>query len=252
MSLHESLHEKISSFYDDELDTIDRDLVYDALKQDGEQKQIWGRYSIIGDAMRKNLPDNPDHNLLSRVQIALESEPSLLAPSPANADKALEMNQSDQVKVVELPKKSSNDHFFFKPFAGFAVAASVALASVLGFQMFSQPVDDFSPSLSQSQFVTAPPGTQELDLTPVTENVASFSSMDADEPVSEFDDAIYAQQSLMDDGQWTRITRIGNILLDNNILSHSPRGPESHVNVDLKTGIVPFARASNLDVVKPE
>ena len=245
-----SLHENISSLYDDELDANDLDQVVSSLKQDEKQKQIWGRYGVIGDAMRRNLPDNLSHDLLSRVQIALESEPPLLVPSPGNIEKPVE-----QVNLIELPKKSSNDSYF-KPVAGLAVAASVAVASILGFQLFSQPVDDFaqpfSQSIAQSQFATASPGTQELNISPVIEgasNVASFSSSDADTPVSEFDDAIYAQQSLMDDGQWTRITRIGNILLDNNILSQPP---ETHVNVDLKTGIIPFARAYNLEAVKPE
>jgi len=242
-----SLHEKISSLYDDELDSIDRDQVFESLKQNDEQKQIWGRYSVIGDAIRKNLPNNPDHDLFSRVQLALESEPALLAPAPENADKAAEQI-ANQDNVVELPKNASNDHFF-KPFAGFAVAASVALASVLGFQMFSQPVDDLSQPFSQPIASVSAPATQELNLSPEVENVAVFSSADVDEPVSEFDDVIYAQQSLMDDGQWTRITRIGNILLDNNILSHPP---EAHVNVDLKTGGFPFARATNLESVKPE
>jgi len=245
-----SLHENISSLYDDELDATERDPLLTSLKQDEEQKQIWGRYSLIGDAIRKDLPDNPNHDLLSRVQMALESEPALLAPSSVSssdrADRTRNQTVND-VNVVELPKKASNDHFF-KPVAGFAVAASVALASVLGFQMFSQPVDDFT----QPAIAVASPSTQELDLTPfveTTSNVASVSHGDADEPVSEFDDAIYAQQSLMDDGQWTRITRIGNILLDNNILSQPT---ESHVNVDLRTGVIPFAKASNLETVKPE
>jgi len=236
-----SLHENISSLYDDEIDAVDREQVLASLKQNEEQQQVWSRYSLIGEAMRKNLPDNPEHDLLSRVQLALESEPPLLAPSPGNVEQTVET-----ASVVELPQKPSRDHFF-KPVAGFAVAASVALASVLGFQMLSQPVDDFS----QPIIANSAPDTQQLDLSPVegVSNVAAFSASDADEPIGEFDDAIYAQQSLMDDGQWTRITRIGNILLDNNIISQPH---ESHVNVDLKTGVIPFARASNLDSAKPE
>ena len=236
-----SLHEKISSFYDDELDATDHDSVIDSLKQD-EQKQVLNRYGMIGDAMRKNLPNNPDHDLFSRVQSALESEPALLAPSPVNVDKVAE--HVDQGNVVELTAKPSSSHFF-KPAAGFAVAASVALASVLGFQMFSQsPVDDFA----QPMAAISTPATQSLNISSAAENVA-FSVDHVDEPISGFDDVIYAQQSLMDDGQWTRITRIGSILLDNNILT---RPPELSTNVELNTGIPPFARATNLEAAKPE
>ena len=243
-SLHDTLHEKISSLYDDELDATDAEHVIDSLNQD-EQQHTLNRYSMIGDAMRKNLPNNPEHNLFSRVQSALESEPALLAPSPTNVDKAAEQI-SEQANVVELPKKSSRNHSM-KPFGGFAVAASVAIASVLGFQMFSQsPVDDFAaPSI-----VAASPDTQTLN---IAETVAfstdTFSSDNVDENISASDDEIYAQQSLMDDGEWTRITRIGSILLDNNILA---RPPEFHSNVDLQTGGFPFARASNLEAAKPE
>lgn len=244
-----SLHEKISSFYDDELDVSEREQVVSSLKQDSEHKQIWGRYCMIGDAMRRNLPETPKHDLLSRVQIALESEPPLLVPSPSNISE----NNQDSIKVVELPKKSANEHIS-KPVAGFAIAASVALASVLGFQMFSQPAtDNFAPSIASTTSVQTIPETQELNISPV-ENAAvvAFSPSDADELGSEVDDVIYAQQSLADDGQWTRITRIGNILLDNNILSRTPQTFESHVNVDLKTGVIPFARASQSEEAKSE
>ncbi len=240
-----SLHENISSLYDDELDSKDRDQVFASLKQDEEQQKTWGRYCIIGDAMRRNLPEDPNHNLFSRVQQALEDEPPLLSPAPAVAEEV----DSAPVNVVELPTKPSNDSFF-KPVAGFAVAASVALASVLGFQMFSQPVDDFQKPVVAT--VIPSPGTQELNISPVvdaTTSVASYAASGNGDPTSEFDDVIYAEQSVMDDGQWTRITRIGNILLDNNIITTPP---EASLNVDLQTGVVPFARASNLESVKPE
>lgn len=240
-----SLHENISSLYDDELDSKDRDQVFASLRQDEEQQRTWGRYCIIGDAMRRNLPEDPNHNLFSRVQQALEDEPPLLSPAPAITDEV----DATPVNVVELPAKSSNDSFF-KPVAGFAVAASVALASVLGFQMFSQPVDEFQKPVVAT--VLPSPGTQELNITPVAgamTSVASYAASGNGEPVSEFDDAIYAEQSVMDDGQWTRITRIGNILLDNNIITTPP---EASLNVDLQTGVVPFARASNLESVKSE
>jgi len=151
---------------------------------------------------------------------------------------------ADQGNVVELTTKSSGS-YFFKPAAGFAVAASVALASVLGFQMLSQsPVDDFA----QPMAAISAPATQSLNISSAADTVA-FSVDHVDEPIGEFDDVIYAQQSLMDDGQWTRITRIGSILLDNNILT---RPPELSTNVGLSTSVPPFARATNLEAAKPE
>ncbi len=248
-----SQHEKISSFYDDELDPADRNHIVDLLKQN-DQKQILGRYSMIGEAMRRNLPNKPDHDLFSRVQSALEDEPALLAPSPANMTKVVD--NADAEKVIELPVKTTTHKASFKPVAGFAVAASVALASVLGFQLFSQPSVDALPGATNvnasSLVAISAPATQTLDISPdvgVFPENAAFPSAEVGELVSESEDITYAQQSLTDDGQWTRITRIGDILLDNQILS---RPPEFRSNVDLKTGTFPFARASNLETVHPE
>lgn len=244
-----SLHEKISSLYDDELEVSERIQVLSSLNQNEEHKQIWGRYCIIGDAMRSNLPDNPKHDLFSRVQIALESEPVLLAPSVNETERQLPINKNN---VVELAPKPAKEHFF-KPVAGFAVAASVALASVLGFQMFTQPIDELSqPAVATS--IIATPITQELNISPIKTDVANvaLSSTDTVESVNGFDDVIYAQQSLIDDGQWTRITRIGNILLDDKVISHQPHVLDPRQVVDFNTGVFPYARALNLDDVKVE
>jgi len=249
-----SLHENISSLYDDELDAIDRESVFDSLKQGEAQKQLLNRYSLIGDALRKNLPDKPDHDLFSRVQASLESEPVLLAPSPTNIDKVVERTAGvagDDTKIVELPAKPANDHTTFKLVSGFSIAASVALVSVLGFQMFSQPANDFSQPMVAitSPLPNTQPSTQVLNLSPAIESVALVSS-DADAPAPvNVDDVVYAQQSVMDAGQWTRITRIADILLDNNMM-YQPS--ELQANVGLNTTIIPFARASNLEAVKQE
>ncbi len=267
-----SLHEKISSLYDDELDGIDPKQLVDSLKKD-EQKLIWGRYSMIGEAMRRNLPNNPNHDLFSRVQSAIESEPALLAPSPANVDQAADqaINAGNVVELPTSPPASQAAARSNKPVAGLAVAASIALVSVLGFQMLSQaPVDNFSNAALPIAAVSMP-ATQSLDISSGSyvagvdvmsvkdvgvvgdkgagaENVA-FSLADVDEPAGKFDDVIYAQQSLTDDGQWTRITRVGNILLDDNILA---RPPEFSSNVEFRAGSFPFAGAINLEAVSAE
>ncbi|MDJ0806004.1 MAG: sigma-E factor negative regulatory protein [Gammaproteobacteria bacterium] len=65
----------------------------------------WQRYHLIGDAMRQELGPVVDANLANRISKQLEGEPVVLAPAAI--------------------KRSANR--WFKPAAGMAIAASVAM-----------------------------------------------------------------------------------------------------------------------------
>jgi len=224
--------EKISSFYDDELDASDHDHIINRLKSDTDTRNTWHRYGLIGDALKKNLPSNVEHNLFSRVQAAMESEPAHLIP-PAHNTETLTTGAS----VVEIPKKPSNKKVSNHPALGFGIAASVALVSVLGFQMFSST----SEVSLQQEIASAqqPVITQELNIvSPSDAGVAVISvAEDASAPT-------YAEQSIMDDGQWTRITPMDSVSLENDLLLGKP---ESRVNIDLQNSLSPLARSVSLD-----
>ena len=72
------MKDRISEFMDGELDDRSAAEVINALGRDGEARDAWRTYHLIGDALR-------DSSLLSagftaRVARALQAEPTVLAP----------------------------------------------------------------------------------------------------------------------------------------------------------------------------
>jgi len=236
------LQQHLSSLVDGELDHSEYDQVISNLKSDNEQQKTWERYCMISDAMKKNLPENPNHNLFSRIQTQLASEPALLVPTTESSEpKSTETESNNSAVIVELPQNKSKANPF-KHAWGVGVAATVAISAIVGFQMLANsPVDTMMPTSmvnnntnqqNDIQLVATPsPGT-ELNIVnnPTRKSTAS-------------DDTIFAEQSLMDDGAWTRITQIGNIPLGNSFLSNGSDAARAHVNVQLKHNGFPFTRS---------
>ena len=72
------MNEKISQLMDGELEGSDAERALAALRDEGEGRQAWRTYHLIGDALR-------DHSMLSagfsdRVVASLAQEPTVLAP----------------------------------------------------------------------------------------------------------------------------------------------------------------------------
>ena len=120
--------ERISSLMDGGLDdSVDVESCLDHLVENKEASHCWGRYHLIGDALKRNLPPVIDNQLASRVMAELENEPTVLAPS--------------RIKLS-----------LGKQMAGMAVAASVATVAVLGVQfMYKEDVTAPSPQIAQLQ-----------------------------------------------------------------------------------------------------
>ena len=51
-----------------------------SVMQDPQQQETWGRYHLIGDALREELPADLTLDLAERVALALADEPTVLAP----------------------------------------------------------------------------------------------------------------------------------------------------------------------------
>jgi len=232
------VQENISCFVDGELDANLSDDLLNHLNDNEEQKKVLGRYCVMSDAIKRNLPETMNHNLLERVQIALESEPALLAPAPNNTE-----NELPEAEIVELPKKVSKESSF-SPAFGFGIAATVTLAAVLGFQMFTG-TEDLPTQAPIASVTTIEPATQEITIavTPKTTSPAIAVTTVVDQLPADSGNATYAEQSLIDDGQWTRITQVGDIPLENNFLSN---GAEAHVQFKLQGQDFPFAQSVNL------
>jgi len=219
--------EKVSSLYDDELDASDHDHIITHLKNDTDVQDTWHRYGLIGDALKKNLPDNVEHNLFGRVQAAMESEPAHLISSAESTTKP------DVADVVKITKKSSDK--VSHPAWGFGIAASVALVSVLGFQMFSTGETSLQPEVAS---ISPSVVTQELNIIAVED--AAIISVAEDATASA---PTFAEQSVLDDGQWTRITPMDSSSLESDLLLNKP---ESRASIDFEDNSSSLARSVSL------
>lgn len=105
------MNEKISALVDAELDELDERRVLEAMKNDAELCRAWERYYLIRAAMTRQL--------------------DVLAPAGMRERIWAELEQDVKVKPASLR---------FWPLAGgFAVAASVAVAAIVGLQTLRTP-----------------------------------------------------------------------------------------------------------------
>ncbi len=114
-----NLREQMSALLDDELDDSELHDTIRKLRSDQQSKECWQNYSLIGDALRQNLSDKPDVQLLSRINQCLEAEPTIIP-------------QTVSKPSVEKKPASNVISWVMKPVSGFAVAASVAIVAYIG------------------------------------------------------------------------------------------------------------------------
>jgi negative regulator of sigma E activity len=228
------VNESISSLVDGELDTVESKKVLDKLKQEVDHRQTWGRYCLISQALKRDLPLSPKHDLFSRVQAAIASEPALLSPSPSTINEELQ-----SAEVVELPRKAQPQAVASKktkPLIGFAAAASFAVASVVGFQFLNSGDNQAQVGVPIASTQTVAP-TQDIQVVTRTNPKVATVSTANEEP-------LYAEQSVINDGQWTRITHIGNMSLNGHLVGQPI---ESHANVSIRGNAIPFTRVITVD-----
>jgi sigma-E factor negative regulatory protein RseA len=108
--------------------------VLDAVKDDAVLQLKWKSYHLIRDSLRQELPININFDITDMVAQALESEPAILAPKKTWRDLPLVS------RVVPFAKQGGQ----------MAIAASVAVAMIIGVQQINQ-VDVSQP------FNAAPP-----------------------------------------------------------------------------------------------
>ncbi|WP_421205956.1 RseA family anti-sigma factor [Aeromonas sp. 601027] len=122
--------EQISALMDGELSDAE---VLNELEMDSDLQDTWGRYHLIGDAMRGDLPVNLQLDLSDSIMTALEDEPTILAPKPVETAPVLQ-------PVVAPVKTDSNVVPLFRrvgqQLGQYAIAASVAAAVIFGVQHY--------------------------------------------------------------------------------------------------------------------
>lgn len=125
--------EQISALMDGDLSDAQ---VLNELELDSDLQDTWGRYHLIGDAMRGDLPVNLQLDLSDSIMAALEDEPTVLAPKPVEAKPVAPQAQPE----MEPAKTDSNVVPLFRrigqQLGQYAIAASVAAAVIFGVQQY--------------------------------------------------------------------------------------------------------------------
>ncbi|WP_102795686.1 sigma-E factor negative regulatory protein [Bowmanella denitrificans] len=122
------------------------------LDMQAEQELVekWRNYHLIRDGLRKELPPQLDFDISSKVAAALDNEPTILAPQKKRIQDLPVIGH-----VIPLVRQGGQ----------FAIAASVAVAMILGVQQLNQTQPD-------QPFNSAPalavPGMQQGGLSPVS------------------------------------------------------------------------------------
>lgn len=138
--------EKLSAFMDGESDSSE---VLDALKQDPELQRQWRRYHVIRSGLRQEASVAPQLDITAQVAAALENEPTIMAPQPRSWRQRL-------AKAAVVP--------FARQTGQLAVAASVAVAVILGVQQFNQPATSTTPGGAATPLIGTPGGLAPVSL----------------------------------------------------------------------------------------
>jgi sigma-E factor negative regulatory protein RseA len=129
--MSEQIREQVSAFLDGELPNSETELLLKRLTRDGELRESFGRYALIGEAIRGTGRGLLTKGFSGRVNLAIDGE--LI---PANEHAA-----------------QSRGPRWWRPFAGAAVAAGVAAVAVVALQQRA-----VAPTLRSG----APPATAQI------------------------------------------------------------------------------------------
>jgi sigma-E factor negative regulatory protein RseA len=109
--MSEQIREQVSAFLDGELPSTETELLLKRLTRDAELRDSFGRYALIGESMRGGGQVRLSRGFAERVNRAIDGEPAVAVTAPARATSR-----------------------WWRPLAGAAVAASVAVVAVVALQ----------------------------------------------------------------------------------------------------------------------
>jgi negative regulator of sigma E activity len=110
--MSEQIREQVSAFLDGELPNAETELLLKRLTRDGELRESFGRYALIGEALRGAGHAYLTKGFAGRVNFAIDGEP---------------VSGSGHAPHTRAPR-------WWRPFAGAAVAAGVAAVAVVALQ----------------------------------------------------------------------------------------------------------------------
>ncbi|MDP9007138.1 MAG: sigma-E factor negative regulatory protein [Pseudomonadota bacterium] len=127
--MSEQILEQVSAFLDGELPNAETELLLKRLTRDVPLRESFGRYALIGEAMRGTGPHILTGGFVSRVNLAIDGEPAHVAA-----------HASQQARAYR----------WWRPLAGVTVAAGVATVAIVALQQRA-----ISPGLPRASAVTA-------------------------------------------------------------------------------------------------
>jgi sigma-E factor negative regulatory protein RseA len=110
--MSEQIREQVSAFLDGELPDTETELLLKRLTRDGELRESFGRYALIGEALRGAGSQILTRGFASRVNLAIDGEPV-------------------HVPALATPPRASR---WWRPLAGVTVAAGVATVAIVALQ----------------------------------------------------------------------------------------------------------------------
>ncbi len=127
--MSEQIREQVSAFLDGELPNSETELLLKRLMRDSELRESFGRYALIGEALRGGGSQVLTRSFASRVNLAIDGEP---APVAGHVQ----------------PRASR----WWRPLAGVTVAAGVATVAIVALQQRAilPGVRGASPATAQS------------------------------------------------------------------------------------------------------
>lgn len=123
--------EWLSALVDDHADLKDLEQVIG----DEQNQQTWSRYHLIGDVMRGDVAEQIDLDLVGNIEAALADEPVLVS---------LDAHRSWRERIKQSAVMQNSVKYLGKT-ANFAIAASVALVTVISVQNLQQSDDEYTP-----------------------------------------------------------------------------------------------------------
>lgn len=135
-----------------------------SLAKDKELLDTWDRYHLIRDALKDDLPTYIDIDLSSRIAAAIEQEPTILAP---------------KTNQTQSPQRNSVVSKVFHIVGQYGIAASVALAVLVGVQQFRQTSSEGNIIQQNPVLNTVPVGGA---ATPVSINYNSERMLQSQSP----------------------------------------------------------------------
>jgi sigma-E factor negative regulatory protein RseA len=126
--MSEQIREQVSAFLDGELPNSETELLLKRLTRDHELRESFGRYALIGEALRGEGAGILTKGFASRVNLAIDGEPAVAHNSAQSA-----------------PEKR-----WWRPIAGVSVVASVAAVAIVALQQRA-----ISPGVRSAASVTA-------------------------------------------------------------------------------------------------